>query len=118
MSCVCRLPKVLDDPVEIGQELGGNTENCHPFNSTTGGVEPPGGTTGKASTVMFATAVRCSPVSSTADTVTAYSPSFIVREAASKMSFPPMLGPTANPLACIPLIVTVLVRSEEHTSEL
>src|ERR1039458_5408940 len=89
MSCVCRLPKVLDDPVEIGQELGGNTENCHPFNSTTGGVEPPGGTTGKASTVMLATAARSSPDSSRAETVTAYSPAFIVREAARRTSSPP-----------------------------
>ena len=59
-SCDARLPKVAADPVAIGQELGGRTENCHPFNNTTG-VVPPVGTTGRASTVISAAAVRCSP---------------------------------------------------------
>ena len=93
---------------EIGHVLGGITEICHPFNSTTGGVEPPDGTTGKASTV---TVGRRRPlfarIRPTADTVTAYSPAFIVSEAASMISSPLMLGPTANPLPCAPTITAV-----------
>ena len=109
-NCETRLPNVAAEPVgAIGQVLDGKTEgNCHPLSKTTGVVLPVG-TVAKASTVMFAVAVRSWPESSTADSVTEYSPAGIVSEAARLTSLPNVSGATAKPFPGDPLMVTACV---------